>query len=289
MNKFEIIADSSHDLAEEFLVDKGIRTVAFYIRLGDDNFLQDQVDISREELYAYLRENKKVYPKTSLPSVEDYISSFREVLEEGRDLICLTVASSLSGSYQSAHVAGQMMREDYPDRRIYILDSKSASLGVGLLIERAVELREQGWDLVDVRDELEAQSQTTEIYIYLETLAYLEEGGRISRPGALAGKLLKIKPLASFKNNKLAMEGAVRGSKKALAACLDYLHEKIKDAPDDYHIFVIHGNVEDLALETKAKIEERYGLDLAHDVALVSAAVISHIGPGAIGIGCMKK
>ena len=289
MNRFGIVADSSNDLEIEYLKKHDIKNVSFYVRLGDDNYLKDEVDITRRELYDYLAENPEVFPKTSLPSVEDFIFAIRENLEKGKDVICFTVSSTLSGSFQSAKVAVELLKEEYPDRRIYLVDAQSASLGVGLLIKRAVTLREENIDIDEVYKKVLEISDKTEINILLDTLSYLEQGGRISRTGAFAGKLLKIKPIASFKNNTLNLEKAVRGTKKALQVSLELLHNTIHDKLDLYDIFVIHGDNEKLANQAKEEIETKYNMKLAEDITLVSSAVISHIGPGAIGIGCIRK
>ena len=203
MNRFGIVSDSSNDLELEYLEKHDIKNVSFYVRLGDDNYLKDEVDITRRQLYDYLAENPEIFPKTSLPSVEDFISAIRENLDNGKDVICFTVSSTLSGSFQSAKVAVELLKEEYPDRKIYLVDAQSASLGVGLLIKRAVSLREENMDIDEVYKKVLEISDETEINILLDTLSYLEQGGRISRTGAFAGKLLKIKPIASFKNNTL--------------------------------------------------------------------------------------
>ena len=288
MNKFEIVSDTSNDLPEEYILENNILPVSFYIRLDDENFLKDQIDIDRRQLYDFMRDNPKSYPKTSLPSVDDYLNQYRKVLDKNIDVLCFTVASSLSGSNQSANIAAQMAREQYPDRKIYVVDSRSASLGVGILIERAVDLRKEGRDLDDIREELEKIAAETDIYICLDTLSYLEQGGRISKVGARAGNLLKIKPIVSFKENKLSFETAVRGTKKAIRTGLDLLAKRIKEDASKYLVFVIHGDVEDLARSVKKEIEGTYNIKVYKDTPLVSATVISHIGPGAIGIGCME-
>lgn len=289
MNRFEIVADTSNDLPEKFIRENKIKSVSFYIRLDSDEFLKDQVDINREQLYEHLENNPKSYPKTSLPSVEDYLLVFKDCLDRGKDILCFTISSTLSGSYQSANVAAGMLEEDYPNNKIYIVDSESASLGVGLLIEKAVRYREEGISIELAKDKLSEMAKTTEIYIYLNTLTYLEKGGRIGKTGALAGNLLKIKPIVSFKNNQLQLETAVRGSKKAIKEALNYLDKIVKDEPDTYELFVVHGNARELAEEVKETIEKTYGIKIRHDLGLVSATVISHIGPGAVAIGLSKK
>ncbi len=289
MNKFDIVSDSSHDLEEDYTEKHHIRSAYFYIRLDEDNYLRDIVDLPREELYKHLRENPDFYPKTSLPSVDDYRNIFRKSLEEGRDILCFTVSSTLSGSFQSANVAANMMMEEYEDRKIYVVDSQSASSGVGLLIKKAVDLREEGLGLDQVKAIVEDYANATEIYILLDSLSYLEKGGRISKTKAIAGNLLKIKPIASFKGNSLNKEGAFRGRKKELQAGIDLLDKSIGDSIEDYQVFLIHGDAMDFALEAKKKIEEKYNIEVYDHIPLVSSAVIAHIGPGAIGIGCFKK
>lgn len=288
MKRFGIVSDSSHDLEEDYLEEHNIKSISFYVRLEDDVYLKDQVDITRKEFYKYLRDNKDFYPKTSLPSVDDYLKAFREELSSGKDILCFTVASTLSGSFQSANVAATMAKEEYPDREIYVIDSKSASTGVGLLIKKAVDLRNEGKDIEEIKEKLMEIANTSEVYICLDTLSYLENGGRISRTKAMAGNLLKIKPVVSYKGNKLVFEAAVRGTKKAINKGLELLEERIKNDPKLYEVFVIHGDCEDLARKVKDSIEKIYNIKLNFDVALVSPAVISHIGPGAIGIGCSK-
>lgn len=289
MNKFGIISDTSHDLEAEYVTENDIRNVSFYVRLDEENYLRDEVDITRRQLYDYLKANPEVFPKTSLPSIEDYIKQMRSVLESGNDVICFTVSSTLSGSFQSANVAAELMRLEFPDREIYVIDAESASLGVGLLIKEAVELRKTGKDIVEVIKELKEKVATTEIYILLDSLSYLEKGGRISKTGAFAGNLLKIKPIASFKENKLTLEKAVRGTKKALAVTLELLDNTIGENPEDYEVFVIHGDNEKLANQAVEELEAKYNIKINEDITLVSTAVISHIGPGAIGLGCTLR
>ena len=286
---FEIVSDTSHDLKEEFTSKYNISSVPFYIRLDSDEYLKEGIDINRKELYKRLRADSNLYPKTSLPSVEDYKSVFESILEEGKDVLCFTVASKLSGSYQSAKVAADMAGENYPGRKIYVIDSRSASLGNGILVENAAIMRERGLDIEEIKDKLEEQALTSDVTILLDTLTYLEKGGRLSKTKAAAGNLLKIKPIASFKENTLILEKLVRGRKRSINYGLELLDERIKDNPEGYEVFVIHGDDQELANEIKTIIQDKYGIKIKYEPPLVSAAVISHLGPGTIGIGSIKR
>lgn len=289
MKDFEIVADTSNDLRDEYLKENNIKTVSFYLTLDGENYLQDQVDITRQELYIKLRENKNLFPKTSLPSVDDYYKKFKPLADEGKDIICFTVSSSLSGSYQSANIAANFIMEENKDRKIYLIDSRAASLGVGILIEKAVKFRKQGLDIEEVVEKIRPITDTTEIYIALDTLTYLEKGGRIGKTSAVAGNLLKLKPVVSLVDNQLALSGTVRGSKKAIEKALELLDKKIGKDPNNYEIFIVHGDNEIEANKVKTKIEEKYSIKINSEVSLVSATIISHVGPGAIAIGAMRK
>ncbi len=289
MREFEIVADSSNDLPEKFINENNIKNVSFYITLDGENYLEDQVEITREEMYSELRNNKELYPKTSLPSVDSYYKVFKAAGEEGKDVICFTISGGLSGSFQSAKVAADLALEEYSDMIIELVDSQSASLGVGILVEKAVEYRNEGKNITEIADILRKVSDTTEIYISLETLSYLERGGRIGKASALAGAFLKLKPVLIFSENIISPAGTARGSKRAVEKALELLDNKIGSNPDAYRVFIVHGDNEETAIRIKDTIEEKYNIVIESEISLVSATVISHIGPGAIAIGCMER
>lgn len=289
MEKFEIVVDSSNDLSEKIINENNIKVASFYLTLDGENYLQDQVDITREEMYRELRANKDLYPKTSLPSVDSFYQLFKSGAEEGRDAICFTISSKLSGTYQSANIAANSIMEEYKDINIYVIDSQSASLGVGILAEKAAEYRKENIDIKTVYEKIKPVTDTAEVYIALDTLSYLEKGGRIGKTSAFAGNLLKLKPIVSLIDNELGVSGAARGSKKAIEKILELLDNRIKDNPKGYRMFVVHGDNEETAKKVKSIIEEKYNIEITSEISLVSPTVISHIGPGAVAIGCMEE
>lgn len=289
MNNFGIVSDTSHDLSAEYVKEHNIKNVSFYVRLDGGEDLRDLVDITREEMYDFMESNPDKIPMTSLPSVEDYLVAYRENLDQGLDVLCFAVSTALSGSYQSARVAANMAMEEYPDRKVYVVDARAASLGVAILIRRAVDMRTEGKSVDEVHEKVVEIANTTATYIALDTLTYLEKGGRISKTGAFAGNLLRIKPIVTLIDNILKPEAVVRSTKRANRKLLELLDERIGHDPSAYDVSVIHGNVKDRALEVKEIIEEKHNINLAFDVALVACAVISHIGPGAISVIASKK
>lgn len=289
MRSFSIVSDTSHDLEENYLIENDIKAVPFYVSLDGKNYLKDQEELTREELYKFLRENPDKYPKTSLPSVENYLEAFKEELEKGNKILCFTVSSTLSGSNQSANLAKNLALEEYPEGKIYVLDTKSASLGTGLLMKYGVELRKAGIDIEKASEILEEISKSTGVFIALDTLSYLVHGGRIGKVAAFTGNLLNLKPIVSFKNSELNLEDKVRGSKRAVRKTIDLVIKDIEDEKEDYEIFIVHGDNLKGAREVAKEFKEKYDIQVYKDLALVAPAMISHVGPGAIAIGYIKK
>ena len=289
MYNFEIVSDSSHDLPVDYISENNIHSISFYVKLNTEEYIKDQIDITREEFYRQLRVDESIFPQTSQPSAYDFKETFTEIAKEGKDIICMTVASVLSGSNNSANLAATQVMEEFPDINIYVINSKSCSLGIGSMLIKAVDMRKEGKTVEECRDLLLEKADTSEIYIALDTLNYLEKGGRISKPGALAVSLLNIKPIVSLRENKLHIEGVSRGAKKSHDKIFKLLDSKVHSNPENYDITVIHGDIEDTAEKMKQRIEETYGIKLDLDVALVSPAVISHIGPRAMAICVSEK
>ncbi len=289
MNRFEIVTDTSNDLEKSYIEEHGIKTASFYITVDGEVHLKDQIEISAEELYKIMRSTSNLFPKTSQPSAYDYEQLYRPILESGKDILCFTIAETLSGSNQSAHIAADTLKPEFPDRKIEVIDSRSASLGLGKLIESAVRLRDIGVGLEDCAERVREQAQTSGIFIVLNTLDYLENGGRIGKTSAFAAGLLNLKPIVSFENSDLKFNSAARGMKKAVEKAKNLIDDRIKDDPNSYELFVIHGDALELANEIVVDLEEKYNTVINQAPPLVCATVISHVGPGVVALGYIKK
>lgn len=286
---YVILSDSSCDLNEEIKNKYNLQLVPFYVSFDKTNYLKENIDISVQEFYKNLKTEKSI-PKTSLPSMEDYISYFKPILEKGSDIICFTLSSELSGSYQSAINASQILLEEFSERTIKIIDSRRATIAQGLLVLQALNLQENGYPLEQVCNKISKIIDDSLIIFSIDTLEYLQKGGRIGKVSALAGTLLNIKPIILLKNGILEPFAKVRGRKKVLSEIINIFKEKIDiNNIDKYDIAIAHSDSLDEAIELKNALKEKLGIELEYPIFDIGVTVGAHIGDTAIGIGFSRK
>ncbi len=286
---FVILSDSSCDLSEDIKNKYNLQLVPFYVSFDKTNYLRENVDITREEFYERLKTEKAI-PKTSLPSTQDYISYFKPILEKGNDIICFTLSAQLSGSYQSAINAKEMLLEEFPERTIEIIDSKRATVSQGLLVLQALKLQENRYSLEEVCNKIYKIIEDGLIIFSIDSLEHLEKGGRIGKVSALAGNILNIKPLILLKNGILEPHSKVRGRKKIIAEILNIFKNSIDfNQIDKYEIAIAHSNRIEEALELKNTLEEKFGLKIEYPIFDIGITVGAHIGDSTIGLGFSKK
>ena len=287
MNNFKIISDTSCDLPEDWIKKHDIDLVPFKITFdGGNTYFREGVDISIEEFYDRI-EDRKTFPKTSLPSVMDYADTFRPYLEEGRDIFCVCLTSELSGSYQSAVNAAEMLLEEFPDRKIKVKDSRLITLLQGYLLTDISEYRSEGKDIDEIYDLVDSYKDDSIIHLTLDTLEYLQKGGRIGKIAALTGGLLNIKPIIMFKNGGLAPHSKVRGRKKAINEVVDITAEFLKGKENDYRCWVLSSRFEEDAQAMAAYAKEK-GIPIL-GVGKVGVTISVHGGLGVTGIIVMKN
>lgn len=291
MREYQIFADSSCDLPESLLAKYDIKLIPFYVSFDHDNYYKENVDITNDEFYRRLSE-KDVFPSTSLPSVQDYLSEFRQTLKEDKDLICLCLTQKFSGSYQSALNAKQILEEQYTDADIRIVDSIQATAGEGLLLLQAAYMKEAGYTLDQLTEKLLKLRSTARIMFTLETLDYLDKGRRIGKVAAMAGTLLDLKPLIQLKDAELIPYSNVRGRKKALDKVTEMVEEyfeETKDDPAKYDFCIANATSIEDAQYLQNKLEQFIGRKLIYPVFQIGVTIGTYIGPGGIGICFVKK
>ena len=203
-----IICDSASDINQEKAKDMGITVLPLKIIFGEEEYL-DGINMSHHEFYEKLESEEKL-PTTSQVSPYDYERVFREAVQEGDSVICITLSSKLSGCNQSAHIAGN----EYHDK-VYIVDSENVCMGEQILVQLAVDLRDKGKTADEIVEVLNKEKKRIHLVALLDTLEYLKKGGRISTTEALAGTLLFIKPIAGIVDGEVKLLGKGRGRKKA--------------------------------------------------------------------------
>ena len=227
--KYHIISDGSCDLPRELAEEKNITVVPFYVSFDDENYLKENVDIGIRDFYQQMVDRKGVYPKSSMPSAQDYVEAFLPYAREGIPVICICITTKFSGSMQSALSARGIVRESCPEAEITVIDATVNTVLQGLYVLEAVALRDSGMEYKAAVARLEEIRRTGRIFFTVGDMEYLKHGGRIGKVSAVAGSVLGIRPVITLKEGEIFPSGIGRGRKrtteKAIDLLLDYLEE----------------------------------------------------------------
>ena len=278
--KTRIIVDSTADLMPEYR--NRVHVVPLTVCFGEEEFV-DGVTIDNETFYEKLVESD-VLPTTSQATPDAFAKEFEKAKEANESAVVITVASKLSGTYQSANIAA----EDYDN--IYIVDSGSVAMGSGILTELAVNLMDQGLEAETIALKLEEEKKKIVVVALLDTLEYLKKGGRISKTVAFAGTMLNIKPVISVVDGQINMLGKARGSKMGNNLLVQEI-DKAGGVDFDKPVLLGYTGLSDKLLlkyiedsrylwEGNLK-EMRYGI--------VGSVIGTHAGPGGIVVAFFKK
>lgn len=283
---FEIVTDSCCNLLEDMIDDFGIHVLPLTFMVdGEDEVYQSYLKGERTDLkqfYAMMREGKVF--KTSLPNLAESEALFRQLLSSGRDVIYLAFSSGLSGTYQALSLMAEQLREEFPERKIYVVDTLAASGGQGLLVWYAVQHARAGESIDQVRNWLEENKLHLAHWFTVDDLMFLFRGGRVSKTAAWAGTLLNIKPVLHVDDEgHLTPMEKVRGRKKSLNALIDHM-EKSADKPiSDQMVFITHGDCIEDAEYVAGKIKERFGVKEVV-INYVDPVIGAHSGPGTMAL-----
>lgn len=281
----KIISDSACDLKKAYTEQNNIGIVPFNIIINEDTSLKDKIEIQSEELLEMMKNDSQFFAKTSQPSPDDYKIEFEKAAKQGSDIICFTITSELSGSYQSAEIAKRIIQEQY-DVDIRIVDSLSASLGQGILIKKAVEMVGQNKSLDEIEDYVNKIKLTGKIFLLVDTLKYLEKGGRISKSKRLIGNALSLKPIMKLENGKLDIVDKVIGKKRAIKHLLKLIKSEKNNASKGNELFVVHADSKQEASEIYDELKTENNLPF--DIELISPVLVCHSGNGSIAVGIVN-
>ena len=282
MKKFMIITDGNSDLTDAYAKEHNIRLIPLYYNMDDKIYGGDDT-LSPEEFYAKMREGKM--PTTMAVNPEVVEKTFRSVIDEGYDILHIAFSSALSGSYNVTAMVGQQLCEELPDAKIVVIDSLSASLGQGLLVHKANELRNSGATLEETAAWVEENKLHLCHQFTVDNLFHLYRGGRVSKTTAVLGTLIQVKPVLHVDNEgRLIAIGKVRGRKKSLNALVDKMEETIGSYRDQNDIiFISHGDCIEDAKYVADRVKERFGIDKFH-IDMVNPTIGAHSGPGTIAL-----
>lgn len=283
---FEIVTDSCCNLVEDMIDDFGLHILPLTFMVdGEDAVYQSYLKGEKTDLkqfYTMMREGKVF--KTSLPNLAESEALFRSILDKGHDLIYLAFSSGLSGTFQALSLMCSQLQEEYPDRKIYAVDTLAASGGQGLLVWYAVQHARAGETIDQVRDWVEENKLHLAHWFTVDDLMFLFRGGRVSKTAAWAGTLLNIKPVLHVDNegHLIPME-KVRGRKKSLNALVDHMEKSAVKPISDQMVFITHGDCLEEAEYVAEKVKERFGVK---DVIInyIDPVIGSHAGPGTMAL-----
>ncbi len=284
---FKIVTDSTADLPVEYLEENKIGCLNLSYILDGETYGQGK-ELDYKEFYAMMRDGKM--PTTSQVNPEQAKSYFEEVIKEHDEILYLAFSSGLSGTYNSVSVAAAEIREEHPDKKLVVVDTLSASLGEGLIVYKAVELRKSGKSLEETAQWVEDNKLHLVHAFTVDDLFHLHRGGRVSKASAILGTLISIKPKLHVDNEgHLILLDKVRGRKKSLSALVDYMESKMGSYRDQNDIYMIsHGDCWEDAEFVRDMIKERLGIEncLIHNIG---PTIGTHSGPGTVALFFMGE
>lgn len=283
MADYVIMTDSCCDMTAALAEELELSVLPLSLHMGDAvyrNWL-DGREIGFQEFYAKIRSGQLA--TTSAVSVGDFAAEMRKILSAGKDILCINFSSALSATYQSAAIAAADLAEEFPDRKILVVDSLCASLGQGLLVYLCAQERRKGRSLEEVHTFAEETKGKVCHWFTVDDLNHLKRGGRISAATALFGTMLSIKPVMHVDDGgHLVPVSKARGRKSSLLALVDQMEATAID-PASQTVFISHGDCEGDALFVAGEITRRFG---TRDIRLnyVGPVIGNHSGPGTLAL-----
>ena len=280
MSTYQIITDSGSDLCAAFLADIQVKSASLTVNFQGQT-LPDSVDNGIKAIYDGLRAGETA--TTSAINPEGWKDAICPALEAGEDVLVIAFSSGLSTTYQSAVIAADELQEDFPQRKILVVDSLCASLGQGLLVWHAAKKRDEGLSLEELAAWVENIRPNLAHWFTVDSLVYLKRGGRVSAATALVGTMLNIKPILHVDDEgHLTSVTTVRGRKASIKALADKLGETI--LPEEKGTaYICHGDCLEDAQYLSDLIREKYGVREVY-IGYTGAVIGSHSGPGTLAL-----
>ncbi|MDZ5470303.1 DegV family protein [Bacillus sp. 31A1R] len=280
----KILADSASDLPLSFYQEYDIELFPLKVHLNDTEY-EDLKTIDPKTVYNAIREGH--VPKTSQASPLGFEEVFTKMAENNEDGIYIAFSSQLSGTYQTAVMILEQVKEKYPNFNLTIVDSKCASLGYGLVVKSAATMAKENKSKEEILRDVKFRTEHMEHLFTVEDLEYLAKGGRVSKASAFLGGLLNIKPLLNVEDGKLVPIEKIRGKKKLLRRIIELMKER-GHSLDIQTVGISHADDEETALVMKKLVQEEFQTKDVF-ISSIGGAVGSHTGPGSISIFFLNK
>jgi len=276
-----IVIDSTSDVTDEIIEKYNLKVVPLTVNFEKQSYL-DKIELSSKEFFEKLAAADKL-PTTTLVSPGAFVETFSEILLEGDKVLGLFVASEFSGTYDSARMARNMIGSD----DIHIIDTRSVCLGSFALILEAIELVKENKTIEEIVEILNRLKEKIVVVAALDTLKYLEKGGRLSKGQAVVGSLLNIKPIVAIKDGEIKVIEKLRGKNKTVKWFDEWIEKNNYDLSDKT-VLLFHGNAYDQLKLLRETIEDKYKIKniIENEIGPV---IGTHSGPGVLGMGFLNK
>ncbi len=280
MSDYKIITDSGCDLPKGMLSKLSVQTVPLFVNFQGET-LEDSVDEGIKDIYAGLRAGEAA--TTSAVNPDRWMEKMEGVLAQGMDVLTLTFSSGLSTTYQSAVIAGNELKEKYPDRKIIVVDSLAASLGQGLLLWYACKMKDTGMSIAELATWVEENKLHLCHWFTVDDLMYLKRGGRVSAATALLGTMLQIKPVLHVDDEGHLINVSKTRGRKASIQALAQKAVELGEGFDNSTMFICHGDCIEDAEYLASLVKEKCGVQEVF-IGYTGAVIGSHSGPGTLAL-----
>ena len=281
MSNIKITCDSTCDLTQELYAKYDVEVIALSVALGEE-LHRDGMDVSAPELFAYVKESGNL-PKTSAVSMGEYLEVFGKYVKDGKTVIHINLSSSLSASHQNALLAAEELDN------VYVVDSRNLSTGSGHLVIAAAEMAARGMEAEAIVAELKVLAGRVDASFVLQTLEYLQKGGRCSSVAALGARALQLRPEIRVADGGMGVGKKYRGSMEK--SVLDYVRGRLegRDDVDTRRIFITHSTApQELVDKVVALVKELHPFEEVI-VSVAGCTISSHCGPNCLGVLFFKK
>ena len=297
-NQYKIISDGSCDLSKELAEKRDIDIVPFYVSFDDTTYLREGTDIKVRSFYQEMVDDPNIFPKSSMPSVQDYVDAFMPYVKASVPVICICITSKFSGSLQSATNARSYVLEKYPSAKITVVDSMVNTVLQGLTVLETAAMRDDGIPYEETLRYLDKMKSSGRIFFTVGNMEYLSHGGRIGKVTAVAGSVLGIRPVITLKEGEIYPSAVGRSRKRTVDKTIDLLINYLKENNKnlyDYSLSVGFGYDRKEAINYRNLVLERlagagYGLSEEElPIRQIGATIGVHTGPHPLGLGIIKR
>ena len=284
MRDYIIMTDSCCDLTAEEVAESGLTVLPLTFTMEGVNYRDtpDHADMSLAEYYKRIRAG--VQSTTAAVNVGDFIDAMRPILESGKDILCVNFSSALSTTYQSAVIAADELRPEFPDAKIIVIDSLAASRGQGMLIWHAAKEKKRGASIDELAAWVRERIQHQDHWFTVDDLNHLRRGGRLNATSAIIGTVLAIKPVMhTDSEGRLTPVSKARGMKQALTELVNKMDELGTRPLEDQTVFICHADAPESVEFVKTLLRERFGVTDVR-AGYIGPVIGSHTGAGTLGL-----